>query len=715
MSQENRQLRIDTPLGDDVLLLQSVSGFEKISRLFEYTATVLSKDASIDGNSIVGKQISITYFSEDGRKREICGLVSRFEYSHQVEEPAKLTSYQLTLVPWLWFLCHNRDCQIFQDMTAPDIIKRIFQELNYTDFRIQLSESYAEREYCVQYNETDFDFVSRLMEEEGIFYYFEHKKEKHTLVLCDSTSNYFDVGEEPVNFSPVGQSQFGQLTGWRHIYEFRPGKYSQKDFNFKTPTDPLNTDRKGRVGFERTSDLEIYEYPGLYEEAANGERLAKVRLEELESEHDYIVGSGYYLQFSPGGKFSIGEHSRSSEQGKAFALIEVFTEMNSNLGVGGGGTVDFRNEFRCIPADTVYRPARYTKKPVVDGPQTAIVVTDGQEIVVDEFGRVKVQFHWDRYGEKDINSSCWIRVSQSHAGSGWGMIDIPRQNEEVIVSFLDGDPDRPIITGRVYNGNNSTPFILKGAGNNAKNKTRRGNITKSYEATGFNELSMDDTEGEEQIRFHAQHNMDTYVLNDSKIRVQGSFHQIVGWNKDGDKGGDQNELVWQDKNTNVKRNLVEHVEGNVQLMVGNGDASNGGRLDVVVENQEIHRVGSGGVHLDTSGPKVSLIGGNESCEVGGNYMHKVSGNVAIESGMMNEIHLKAGAKIVLEGGMLGGVCIKGPGGFINIDQTGVTIQGMLVNINSGGASMSGGGCSVESVEPAEEAAPAEPETADRFR
>lgn len=712
-TQQNRQAQIHSPLGEDALLLQSFYGSEAMSRDFAYTAIVLSEDSAIDGNSIVGKPISITYFHEDGRQRNFSGYVSRFEYSQQVEEPAELTAYQITMVPWLWFLKHNSDCQIFQEMTAPDIIKQIFQERGFNDFKMQLTESYPEREYCVQYNETDFNFVSRLMEEEGIYYYFEHTADKHVLVMADAPSGYFDLNEAGVNYSPIGQGHFEQLSSWRHVYEFRPGKVTQKDFNFKKPTDALKTDKASKIKFEGSSNLEIYQYPGLYDEGGKGDRLTKVRLEELEAEHDYVAGSGFYLTFTPGGKFKIDKHSRPNESGKSYVLIEVYTELNSNIQVDHQSDTDFRNEFRCIAAETTFRPLRVSRKPVVEGPQTAIVTTDGQEIVVDEHARVKVQFHWDRYGQKDINSSCWIRVSQHHAGKNWGMIDIPRQHEEVIVSFLDGDPDRPIITGRVYNGDNMVPFDLKGAGNNSKNKKRRGNMTKSYEEVGYNELTMDDTAGEEQLRVHAQKDMDIAALNDSRTRIFGNKHQIVGWEKDGQKGGNQTELIWQDKHVNVKRDQVEHIEGNEQIMIGNGDAD-GGKLEWVIEKQELKKVGDGGVHISIEGPELSKIGGDESREVGGNYMHKVGGDVAIEAGSMNEIHLKAGMKIVLEAGM-GQISLGGPGGFITIDQTGVTIQGIMVNINSGGSKGSGKGCSPTQPEDAKEAKPSEPAIADRFK
>lgn len=664
LSQENRQARIDTPLGDDVLLLQHFSGTETISRDFSYSASVLSKDSAVDGNKIVGKRISVTYFDEDGRQRYFNGFVSRFEYSEQVEEPAELTAYNLTMVPWLWFLKHNRDCKIFQELSAPDIIKQVFQDMGYTDFRLELTGNYPIREYCVQYRETNFNFVSRLMEEEGIFYFFEHTKDKHTLVLADATSSYIDTEEDEVNYTPIGQSQFKQLTGWRHVYEFRPGKMVQKDFNFKQPSDGLSTDQKSKIKFEGSSKLEVYDYPGLYDESSKGDRITKVRLEEIEAEHDHVVGSGSYLKFAPGHKFKIDKHSRSSDEGKSYALVEVFTEINSNFGFGNAESIDFRNEFRCIPAETCFRPQRISAKPIVEGPQTAIVVTDGQEIVVDEHARVKVQFHWDRYGQNDVNSSCWIRVSQAHAGSGWGMIDIPRKNEEVIVSFLNGDPDRPIITGRVYNGNNKPPFDLKGAGNNKKNKTRRGNTTKSYEATGYNELTMDDTAGKEQIRIHAQYNMDSEVENDETLHVKhdrtknvdndetmtiGNNQSLtVGNNRDVSVASNHSETVGAKQDVTIGSNQSNTIGSNqTNTIGGNQSTTIGGSYSMTIASSVSSTVGSSVSTTVASGDS-TLVGSNSSEQVAGSKTSTAGQAITLQAGM--NVTIQAGASITLQCG-----------------------------------------------------------------
>ena len=630
LSQKNRQARIDTPLGEDVLLLQSFDGVESMSRGFEYTANVVSKDPAIDGNAIVGKRVSITYFSEEGKEKVFNGFVSRFEFSEQIEQPVPLAAYQVTIVPWLWFLNHNRDCRIFQDTTVPDIVKKIFRDRGFTDFDPQLSENYERREYCVQYQESDFDFVSRLMEEEGIFYYFKHTAEKHVMVMSDSTSGYYDLEVEQVQFTPIGQAHEKQLSQWRHVYEFRPKKFTQKDFDFKNPNDGLIAETRGKAAFEGCSELEIFEYPGRYVDESTGKRLAEVRSQELESEFDQVIGAGPYLQFAVGGKFTVDKHIRNSESGQQFALLEVRTSFASNFGFDEDSDDDFNLTFRCIPASTVYRPTRATPKPIMDGPQTAIVVTDGQEIVVDEHARVKVQFHWDRYGTKDINSSCWIRVSQSHAGSGWGGIDIPRKDEEVIVSFLNGDPDQPIITGRVYNGKNQPPFNLSGAGTNAKNKTRRGNTTKTYEGDGYNELTMDDAKGKEQIRIHAQRNMDTVIENDETWTVRNDRTKVVNNDENNTignhrktiiaKGNETQEVQKGDRKVTVatgqnsltvqKDHVVTVKEGNLKHVVESGNHTILAKKEAHITGEE-KLIAIGNKEVSVSGKKVSITGTDE--------------------------------------------------------------------------------------------------------
>jgi type VI secretion system secreted protein VgrG len=574
LCQKNRQATIEMPSCPDTFKLQRFAGTESLSQPYFYTADVLSANANLRGDAIVGQPVSVAYYSEEGRERWFNGVVSRIEYNQQVEEPVNAASYTLEIVPQYWLLKHNRDCQIFQEQSVPDIVRAVFRKAGIRDFRFQLNEVYPKREYCVQYNESDFDFVSRLLEEEGIFYYFEHTKNNHTLVMADSPAGYFTLDDEEVRYSPEDRMHEQQLTCWRHAYEFRPGRVAQCDFNFKKPTDSLRTQDKLTLPYQGSSDLEVFEYPGRYVEGAEGDRLTRVRKEEIQAEHDRATGSGAYISFSPGGKFRIAQHARSQEEGKQYVITEITTRFASNLGFDSFEEEDYCNEFTCIPAETPFRPRRNTPKPFLDGPQTAIVVTDGQEIVVDEHARVKVQFHWDRYGNRDINSSCWIRVSQVHAGQGWGMVDIPRKDEEVIVSFLDGDPDRPIITGRVYNGLNQVPFGLKGAGANKDNKTRRGNTTKSYGSGGYNEMSMDDTAGKEQIRIHGQNNMDTTVQNDQTLTVNNDRTKTIANNETNSIGVDQTSEIGSNRKTSVGDNDTTNVAADQTASVGGSQTTN---------------------------------------------------------------------------------------------------------------------------------------------
>ena len=694
-TQDNRQCSIETPLGKDHLLLEHFSGWESFNEPFQYTALTLSEDFSIEGSQIIGKRVTVKYHSEkDGESsdRYFNGYVNRFQYLGQRDEPVKLAAYELSIVPWLWFLKNNSDCEIFQEKKSPDIIKKIFQDLGYTDFKMSLSETYAEREYCVQYNESDFDFVSRLMEEEGMFYYFKHSEDKHELVIGDSASAYYGLEDSEVEYTPIGQSHKHHLTGWRHSYEFRPGKFAQKDFNFEKPTDKLLTKESSTAQYENNSKFEVYEYPGFYAQENVGARLAKVRREQLDAEHDLAEGEGFYPSFSPGGKFSIGEHQRSGEKGKSFVLASVHTELNADYDFDASTKADFRNSFRAIPANKVFRPQRKTPQPVIDGPQTAIVVTDGQEIVVDKHARVKVQFHWDRYGQNNIKSSCWIRVSQHHAGAGWGMIDIPRKDEEVIVSFLDGKPDRPIITGRVYNGDNRPPFSLDGAGDNTKNKTRRGNTTKSYEAQGFNEMTMDDTAGQEEIRIHAQYDMNTVVQHDQTLTVHNDRTKQIDNNETNTIGNDRqttvgnnhNETVGKDQIMTVGQNQVLQVGQNQTNTIGSAQATTvGGAYSLTIGSGMTLAVGAA-KEESISSQASATIGSNESRQVSGNEQAVVGGNSTRTIGgsatqSAQQITLQAGTSFTIQAGT--NLTLQCGASMIQMTPASVTITGPLVKLN----------------------------------
>ncbi|MBN1853273.1 MAG: type VI secretion system tip protein VgrG, partial [Pirellulales bacterium] len=340
--------------------------------------------------------------------------------------------------------------------------------LGFQDFKLKLSGNYPSHEYCVQYRETDFAFVSRLMEEEGIFYYFRHENGKHTLVLADDATAYYELDDSQVEFGDPNHTSGNQdqIKEWQHGYSYQPGKFAHTDYNFKTPAKILMATENTVVNFANNKAFEVYDYHGRHRDTERGRALARVRMEALEVSHNVAHGESTYRSFSPGGKFKFERHRTRAEVGQSYLLsyVETLASLGDSYITGvGEGEFEFKNRFRCISADTVYRPPSDTPKPVVEGPQTAVVVGPaGEEIYTDEHSRVKVQFHWDREGRKDEYSSCWIRVSQAHAGKGWGYIDIPRIGEAVIVDFLEGDPDAPIIIGRVYNANVMPPFPLDG-------------------------------------------------------------------------------------------------------------------------------------------------------------------------------------------------------------------------------------------------------------
>ena len=715
-TQSNRPIAVTTPLGTDVLLLTSFSGHEEVSRLFTYDLEMLSENDAIDAKQIVGKNVSFSVEYPDGTPRYFNGFVSRFAYCGRGD---RLSVYRAQVVPWLWFLTRKSDCRIFQEKSIPDIIKQIFSDLGFTDFETsEIKGAHPPWEYCVQYRETSFNFVSRLMEHEGIFYYFRHAQGKHTLVLGDQSGAYKDCVDKEVQFAANLSSPelTDQLTHWEHQYEFRTGKWAQTDYNFKEPTTGLMSQVKTVVKLDGNSKYEFYDYPGEYEKKGDGDGDTKIRMEEEEVPHNMVNGASICRSFSPGGKFKIKKHHCASENGKGYAIISTnhSASIGSSYLTGGETEFTYHNSFTCIPDSVTFRPPRSTPKPVVHGSQTAVVVGPaGEEIWPDKYGRVKVQFYWDRLGQKDDKSSCWIRCAQTAAGKGWGSVFIPRVGQEVVVSYLEGDPDLPLVTGLVYNADQMPAYPLP----DEKTKSYiKSNTSQGGE--GYNEIRFEDKKDKEQIFIHSQKNMDVRVLNDSFERVIHNRHLVVGSDKD-EKSGDQLELINQDKHLNVKRHQAEHIEGNYQLMVGEGEAEDGGAADMYVEKKAALYIGEGGCKVIIDGDKDEKVQGKQSLTVGGDVLESVQGsksvtvtgdrmekvasqslsvdmddnvkvgmNHALEAGMA--IHIKAGMTLVLEAGMQ--LTLKAGASFIDIGPAGVSISGVpLVNINSGGAAGSGNG------------------------
>ncbi|MBX3439672.1 MAG: type VI secretion system tip protein VgrG, partial [Planctomycetaceae bacterium] len=572
LKQANRFLQISPPIGEDQIFLIGFRGREELSRLFRFELDLISDNPGIAPSSLVGKPVTFsTATIDDGPRRYFHGVINRFFVGDLDREDRR--NYRAEVVPWLWFLTRTSDCRIFQNMTSPQIIQKIFDDLGFSDYSPRLKGKYRQREYCVQYRETDFNFVSRLMEEDGIYYYFQHENGKHTLVMADDAGGYFACDQAEIDLPDDATSIAikEHLTSWEHRFEFRSGKWAQTDYNFETPRTALMTNSNSIVPFQESSKFEFYDYPGDYLTRGDGTPLTDIRMQEEETGHDIVQSSSTCYFLTPGCKFKIGYHPDAAEKGKSYAVTSIIHHASEPLAYetgGGGSAADYSNAFQCIPESTKFRAARLTPKPVVHGIQTAVVVgPKGEEIYCDKYGRIKVQFYWDREGTKDENSSCWMRVAHPHAGREWGNVSIPRIGQEVIVDFLEGDPDRPLIIGSVYNADQMPHYSLP------EHKTRTYLKTNSSKkGDGYNELMFEDLRDSERVFVHAQKDMDVRVRNDSKTRISGNKHQIVGWEKNGSKGGSQHELVWEDRHTKIKRHEIAHIEGNVELAVGMGNA-----------------------------------------------------------------------------------------------------------------------------------------------
>jgi type VI secretion system secreted protein VgrG len=484
--------------------------------------------------------------------------------------------------------------------------------------------------------------------------------------------------------------------------ELRTGKYSVTDYNFQTPSTSLLSSEPTVVEVDGNTNYEMYDYPGIHLTQSDGAAVAKLRMQEEEATHMVMSGSSTCRVFTSGYQFDLEDHYRD-DMNASYLLTEVqhvASEGGSYNMTGGGAGESYSNHFTCIPADVPFRPPRVTHKPFVQGPQPALVVGKaGEEIWVDNYGRVIVQFYWDRLGNNDENSSCWVRVSQPWAGGNWGAMWIPRIGQEVIVSFLEGDPDRPIITGRVYNAEEMPPYPLP---DNQTVSTFKSRSSKGGGSSNFNELRFEDKMGSEQIFMNAEKEMDLRVETNSREFIGASRHLIVT--------NDQIEQVQGDKHIHVEGKLFEQIDSDSSLQITgkqmentNGDQSIG-----VGGDQKVQVTGNASLQVGQN--QKEQVGGDVSLRVTGNRQEQVGQNYNVSATMA--INLTGGTSVVITGGPEG-VCLNGPGGFISIGPAGVTIQGTMVLINSGGAAITGTSPSPASPDsPDAPTAPKDPDVAD---
>jgi len=631
ITQKNRQIQIGTPLGDDVLLFYRMNGSERLGELFEYELDLLSENPTIDPSKLLGQNVTIALALQNNSYRYFNGYVTRFS-QHGILQG--LAYYTASVRPWLWFLTRSSNCRIFQAMTAPDIIQKVFRDQGFTDLKNILTESYVSREYCVQYRETDFHFVSRLMEEEGIYYYFTHENGVHHLVLSDSLSSHDKFpGYEKIPFhteeGSTDRSRADHINAWEFGQEIQPGTYALTDYDFQKPKTDLQAKCNAETKFPH-SGYEFFDYPGRYALVKDGESLAGKRLDERQSYFERCNGNANARGLCVGNLFTLQDHPRADQNREYLVIAATYSLQQDAYLAGGNSPVEVKTFdclFTAVDKKQTFRPSRITPKPLVHGAQTAVVSGPmGEEIYTDEYGRVKVQFHWDRYCKRDENTSCWIRVAQPWAGKNWGMITLPRIGQEVVVDFLEGDPDQPLITGSVYNASQMPPYTLP---DKATMSTLKSLSTKG--GGGFNEFRFDDKKGSEQVFLHGEFDEDVRIKHDAREWIGNERHLIVV--------KDQLEEVDGDKHATVKGDHNEEVKGTASLKTG----------------QDLQQ--------------------------------KIGAKHALDAG--SEIHLKAGQNIVIEAGM--SITLKVGGNFILLDQTGgLTMVGTpSVMINSGGSAGSG--------------------------
>ena len=552
-TQDGRLLKIETLLGKDYLLIEKLSVDEEISDLFTLDVEISRKEgkandppAKIDTSKIIGQTVTISITEQEDSARFFNGIVTELYWGERSNE---FTHYQIKVRPAVWSLTQVHQSRIFQQKSVVEILEELLKPF---PFEKKLKETYEKREYCVQYRESDFDFISRLMEEEGIFYYFEHTEDSHKIIICDNPLSHIPCpkkSEIPYFWNFEGEGFVSKINKWEFGAQYQTGMVTFWDHNFELPKKKLDATLTSVWGVASNQKLEFYDYPAGYgrkydgissgggDQAGNlqkifddNKRTARVAMEGLDSRMRRGLGESDCCSMTAGHKFTLKNHPTKEENGEwAIVSISHYAVQNPDYLHDNPVEFPYSNIFEGIPLGsqtTPFRPLQKTAKPVVRGCQTAYVVgPDGEEIYTDKYGRVKVQFHWDRDGKNDAKSSCWVRVAQTWASKKWGSIYIPRIGMEVLVDFLEGDPDQPIITGCVYNADAMPPYDLP---DNKTRSTIKTNSTKGGD--GFNEFRFEDLKGSEQIFIHGEKDLDVRIKNDERHWVKADHHFIVKGN-----------------------------------------------------------------------------------------------------------------------------------------------------------------------------------------
>lgn len=744
-SQRHRHLTIQTVLGDS-LAVASFTYTEQLGRLFSGEVDLLSESADVDFDKLVGTPVTVGIEDSDGKTRYFSGIASRFVHTGW---SGRYASYRLTMVPTMWLLSRTSDCRIFQNQTIPQILKTVLAQYGvageHMEFKLQAD--YTPWEYCVQYRETALNFVSRLMEHEGIYYYFTHTNGAHKLIIVDSlTAHKPCPGAETIYYegSNKGGVKKGYVTDWIMQRELQPGTYELKDYDFLKPRLKLQG-ADADPGKHKHAKFEMFDYPGEFDHNGDGKRYARIRIQEHSCQETIARGNTTAIGLSTGGKFKFSDYPRKDQNIEYLTTGLTITAANDDFegSDGGGHGEHYSCTLTAIPASNQFRTPRLTPKPIVQGPQTATVTGPaGQEIYVDDHARVKVKFHWDRHNPADETSSCWIRTSHPWAGKGYGGMAVPRIGQEVIVEFLEGDPDLPVINGRLYNAEQT------GHASNAGRKTPKpGKFPQAAMMTslksnslggsgGHNEITMNDTGGAEGLYLRAQKDETHEVLNDredtvgnnetrkvavDRTREVGNNETVkVGVNRDKSIGVNETVKIGTDQTIDIGANQTISIGANQTTSVGanrtltvtgmENYTVNGCRMHSVMVSENIlngvtRSIQTGLAHMEVVGllncvatglARISVIGlSDTTLVIGGSQTIAIpAGSQITTCGTDHLVNasanagIKAGGKIVISAP---DITLVAGGSFIRLDGSGVTIQGTKIKMNSGGSPGSLGG------------------------
>ena len=644
LNQDQRFFHFRCPGFDEAdLIVRSLRGREAISELYSFHLQLASEAFNLDVKEMIGKTVELGVRLADEKSfRYFGGLISR---ARAIAAPLgnKLALYEVEVVPEIWKLTKTSDCRVYQEISIPDVVADVLQRFDFGNKRIQTSSPHAAWNYLTQYRESSFDFISRLMETEGIFYFFEFEKSKTTLVVADDKASHKECAfQKEYRLAKMSGRGYNRpediILTWDFERRFRSGKYTHKDFNYEDPTTDLLHEEPAKEKLGASDKFEVYDYPGEYEDRTDAKAWAELRMKEEEVEQRTVQGQSNARCLTPGFKFELKGHDDRSMNGwYVVTSVEHDAREGSLLTSMAPEEHSYSNSFTCIPLDVPFVPGRKTLKHVMRGLQTATVTgPSGEEIYCDDMGRIKVQFHWDRLGKKDEKTSCWIRVMQPWAGSDYGTHFLPRIGDEVVVDFLEGDPDRPLVVGSVRNPVRDHHWKMPSRKNWTGIKSKS---TKGGGADDANEIRLDDTKGEELFLIRAQKDMEVTVENNLNEEVGVDVHRTVG--------SKTYLVVGSDTHCDVGGNSSTNIASNSDLTVG--------------------------VNL------TETIGANMELAVGANLEQNVGANMTLSVGA--NLSISAGARVVISGGA--GVTLIGPSGHVDLGPSGIVLQGPMLYLNCG--------------------------------